>query len=406
MSLQNLAQVLGPRFYLDASVNQGPSTLAQDLVPYVTKFEYEDDEAKIDKLTLIVANPGLIWKDDPRWQEGARWRCRFGYLSDISDMKNVVISRARPHFPTSGIPTIEMIAFNLQQDMNRRSNPYNFGAVSSSSIASTIAARYSLDTDIEQSQDARSQARVQPAGSTDIQYLMTLAQKLNWDCYIEGTTLHFHHKRYETPAALTFTYYTDQAGTLLEFEPDVNLHSPTGTGAAGTNTRTGQTGTGSGNGTTATRLVGVDTTAGKLVPGVTTSPVGIPGQTGVTLPSAESNQRVIDLHGMAVAQKVDMSAIKATATMTGSPQIRARTMIRIAGVDQQYCGNWRVAKSRHIIDIHGYKTTVHLRRDAGNAKSSTQNQTGTGAGTPPPNTVGVDANTGKLLPPKGSQADV
>src|ERR1700690_176163 len=190
--------VFAPRFLLKSD-----GEFATDLIPYVTKFVYEDEEGKADKLILYVANPGLKWKDDSRFREGARYSVRFGYLTDVSDVKNAVISRAKPSF-AGGMPMIEMIAYNLTQDMNKQANPFYYGPVSSSDVAKIIAQRYSFKTDIEESADSRVQARVQPVGLTDIQYLYALAKKLNWDAYIEGTVLHFHHKRFETPPELEF----------------------------------------------------------------------------------------------------------------------------------------------------------------------------------------------------------
>lgn len=369
-------EVYAPRFFIEAD-----GELAHDLIPYVSKFEYEDDEAKIDKLTLTVANPGLRFKDDPRWKEGCRFRVRFGYLSDISDVKNVVIAHARPHFGKD--QTIVMVAFNLQQDMNKKANPVNWGVLSSSDVARRIAERYRFKLEVEESNDARRQARVQPAGVTDIQYLMNLAKQINWDCFIEGETLHFHKKKYDTPAVLEYVYYTDTTGSLLEFEPDVNMTAPPGVAKAGTDNKDAHTESAAA-GRPPSRYRALDNNnaqVGQLIPG-RIGPRNYAGEGGLVGPSHETDPRVIARHGEAAGQRVDMDAIKATAKMIGTPRLRARTMIRISGVDQQYSGNWRVAKSKHVIDKSGYKADCNLKRDAGKAKAPDNNKhdDGTGGG--------------------------
>jgi len=367
--IRSYLELRQPRIFIEAD-----GSLAEDMIPFITRFEYEDEEAKIDKLTLTVANPGLRFKDDRRFQEGCRFRIRFGYLTDISDVKNTVIAHARPHFG-SGMPTIEMVAFNLQKDMNKKSNPTNWGPISTSDIARKIADRYRFDVDIEESNDSRRQHRVQPAGSTDIQYLMNLAKELNFDCYIEGTTLHYHRKRYDTPSGLEFVYFTEGTSTLLKFEPDVDMTSPPATSKAGTDPKSGETEGKGRNGNEARRAL--DTNNGRdagLIPN-RAGPHAYKGENGLVGPSHETDPRVIAAHGAAAAQRVDMKAIKASAEMVGTPRLRARTMIRISGVDQQYTGNWRVAKSKHVIEPKGvYRTQVALRRDAGAAKSKDQNQ--------------------------------
>lgn len=366
--VRSYADIYGPRFFLEAN-----GSLADDMIPFITKFEYEDDETKFDKLTLTVANPGLRFKDDSRFKEGVRFRARFGYLSDISDVKNVVIAHARPHFG-AGMPTIEMVAFNLQHDMNKSANPINWGTISSSAVAKNVARRYNFETEIEESGDARRQARVQPAGVTDIQYLMTLARALNWDCYIEGTKLHFHPKRYDATASLEFVYFTDSRGTLLKFEPDVNMTSPPAVQVAGTDSKDGHTTT---DGRPPQPRRALDTTNARtagLIAGKG-GPTAYKGESGLVGPSHETDPRVIKKHGEAAAQKVDMNAIKASAEMIGTPQVKVRQMIRISGVDQQYCGNWRVSKSKHVIEPKGvYRVQVALKRDAGKANSKDQNK--------------------------------
>ena len=369
--IRSYQELLQPRIFIEAN-----GSLAEDLIPFITKFEYEDDEAKIDKLSLSVANPGLRFKDDPRFQEGVRFRVRFGYLTDISDMKNAVIAHARPSFG-SGMPMIEMVAFNLQQDMNKKGNPTNWGAVSTSDIAKRIAERYRFETQIEESNDARRQHRVQPAGSTDIQYLMNLAKELNWDCYLDGVTLHYHPKKYDSPAELEFVYFTEGTSTLLKFEPDVNMTTPPAVTTAGTDPKHGDT---EGKGRDGPQLRrALDTNNGRsagLIPG-RGGPQAFKGEGGLVGASHETDPKVIAKHGEAKAQKVDMAAIKGSAEMVGTPRLKARTMIRISGVDQQYTGNWRVSKSKHVIDTKGvYRTQVALRRDAGNAKNKDQNKHG------------------------------
>jgi phage protein D len=378
--VNSYTELFGPRFFLEAD-----GALARDIIPYITRFEYDEEENKISTMRIVVANPYFRFKDDPRFKEGARFRVRFGYPGDFSDVKNAVISRALSHYPSGGVPTIDMVAFNLEKDLNKTANPYNYGPVSSSSIATIVAKRYSFATDIEESNDGRRQHRVQPAGVSDIQYLFSLANKLNWDCYIQGATLHFHKKRYDSASALEFIYYTDRKGTLLSFNPEVNMNKPPATKVAGADSRGGKAAD-AGRPPAPKPNVLLDTengTVGPLIWGTTNqnqTPVAQPGETGIVSSSAESDKRVIAIHGNAKASKIDMSAIKASAEVIGTPRITSRTMIRISGVDQQYSGNWRVSKCTHVIEPKGvYKTNLSLKRDAGDGKGKGQNKNNAGA---------------------------
>lgn len=371
-------ELLRPRFFLEA--NGGA---ADDLLPFITRVEYEEASNKPDQLTLTIANPGLRFMNDPRFNEGARFRFRFGYMADLSEAKNVVIAKARPRYTHQ--PVITMVAWGLQKDMDKKSNPVNWGSVSSSHIAREIAKRYGFTPDIAESSDARRQHRVQPANTTDIQYVMSLANKLNWDAYIEGTTFHFHPRRYDRQSSLEFIFYTDGTGTLIEFEPDVNLNKAPKQGVVGTDTKSGDKAHGGGaegtaskplrRGLSATGML-FDTDNNKdsaLIPGVA-GPHAFNGEGGMLSPSHESDKKVIKLHGAAHAQRIDMNALKASAEMVGTPRLRARAMIRIAGVDRIYTGNWYVGKARHIIEAKSYRTSCELKRDSGKAAKKTQNK--------------------------------
>ena len=369
-------QLYGPRFLIEAN-----DKFAQDLIPYVSRFEFEDDEAKFDTLKLTIANPGFRFMNDPRFKQGAKFRVRFGYLTDMSEMKSAIIAHAKPHYPEKEMPTIEMVAYSLQTDINKTAHPVNYGRVASSDVARVVAKRYNFDVDIEDSKDIRAQMRVQPANMADIQYLLALAGQLNWDFYIEGTKLHFHHKRYETPSTLEFKYFTDAKGTLLKFDPDVNMTSPPSTGVTSVNPKDGKTDSaGRAVPTKAARQL-LSNNRAKLG-GVyfQNGPSADPG-TAFQHGTPEADPHVVAAHGAAGQQKIDMSAIKATAEVIGTPRVKARMMIRISGVDSLYTGNWRVASSQHTIDATGvYKTTAKLRRDAGASAKSQSSKSGDGSG--------------------------
>lgn len=373
-------QVMRPRFFLEA--NGG---LATDLIPFITQVSYEEAENKQDELQIVVANPALRFRDDPRFLEGARFRFRFGYIGDLSETKNVVIAKARPSYPQSGVPTITMVAWGLQKDMNKKSNPFNWGTVASSDVAKAVAKRYGFLLEVEESLDARRQHRIQPAGITDFQYLMQLANKLNWDFFIEGTTLHFHRKKYDAPAQHEYVYYTDSLGTLVSFDPDVNLNKASKSGVAGADNKKGDSHSAGGSegtrsqplryGSTSTgRLIDTDNNKDSaLVPGVP-GPHAYNGEGGKLSPTHESDSKVVKIHGAAKAAKIDMNAIKARVEVIGSPRLKCRQVIRIIGVDKIYSGNWRISKVKHAIDGRGYKTTCEVKRDAAKAASKSQNK--------------------------------
>lgn len=374
--------VESPRLWLEAD-----GQFAQDLLDDLQKFEFEDDDTKPSEMTLTINNPGFKYTDDKRFSEGVRFRVRWGYPGDFSGVFAVVIVKASPSFPNgSSMPTITMKAWDMRSDMNRQANPVNHGSVASSQVAKNIAKRYNLDVDIEDSGDARSNMRVQPAGTTDIQYLMSLAVKLNWDCYIEGKTLHFHKKRLDANPVMTFRYYDDAVGTVMSFKPDVKLQKPGGVKKSGANTKDASKASGSAGsnpGDTALAKWRINTSQAKFDTLIRGTNVKNPGGQALSSSTAEKNKNVAGILANAAKQKIDMSAITASLEIIGTPRVMARTNIRIEGVGATYSGNWRVGGTHHTISKDGYFVELKLERNAlnkGKKKADKTNDKGSRGG--------------------------
>lgn len=389
---QNYLGLLGPSFYLKGT---DPTIDYLTISRLVTKFEYIEDEKNVDQLHLTMVNEGLYYTDSSLFVEGLQFQVRWGYPGDFSDMRTATIVKAAADFPQSGIPTIELVAFDLRRNMNRGSAAKNWGKVQSSDIAKAIANKYNFDYDIEFSYDARPQDRIQTVNDTDLHYLMSLASVLNWDCYLDGNVLHFHHKRYEAAPVLSFTYYTDSLGTMLSFRPEVNLNKPPAAGASGVDTATQKPTSKAGKNATQLGFYDISTEQNKKF---NASVTGISYENSPLLkPSAETAANVINAHADAVKQRIDMQAVKAAGLFVGTPRLRARSIITLNGVGQLYSGNWRVASVRHTILPQGavYTCQVGLTRNGLsqgdiNAPANNPNNKGTQNQQPVDNSIIVD----------------
>jgi phage protein D len=388
-----------PRFFVEAD-----GKLAEDIAEDIVKFEYDDDEKKPNEIKLTINNMGGKYTDDPRFIQGVTFRVRWGYANDLSPVYGVVIAKAKPRYPAPGqVPTIEMVAWDIQYSMNREAHALHWGKVSSSDIARKIAERYSLEADIEESNDAReSSARVQPASVSDIQYLYSLATPLNWDCFIEGNRLHFHKKRLDAAPSLTFSYFNDPLGTLIEFTPEVSMGKPNNNKKAGADTKDGKGKDAKGDKESERKMgrffTNMDVLHGQV--GVAPkndlfadkhyNPFGkfgfyIEGG-ALTSPTPEKDTTIIQKHADAVTQKIDMSCVEASIKVIGSPKVKARAIIKLENVSKTYSGEWRVKSSKHAIDTTGYVVTAKLTRNAldkGKTKAKTNDKPKNGDGNDP-----------------------
>lgn len=278
---------------------------------------------------------------------------RWGYPGDFSDKFKTIITRAKPSFPKSGMPMIESIAFDPRVVMAKMSSARNWGRVSSSSIAKRIADWYGFKQDIEESADNTKEAKVQPASSSDILFLLKLADKVNFACYIdEKNTLHYHSHRLGREPTLDFWYFSNNLSTILSFTPKVKMEkdSPKKTGA---NAKTGKaTPEAPKTDAKGTPDNSVNLHVAALRTG-THMKLRIDPKKPVGEPSTNTDAKAAEKFTAAAVQKIDMSAVTATATVIGTPRLRAYKMITLNGLGGIYSGKWYVVKVRHVIQPTG-----------------------------------------------------
>jgi phage protein D len=380
--------VMAPRIYLEAS-----GALAQDILQYVTKFEFESDAAKATTLKLTVANPDFKFTEDKRLKTGVSFKVCWGYPTDMSPVQKVTITRAKPTFPSGGtMPTIELVAFDLRYDMTVGSNPKNWGKVSSSEVARKIAETYGFNTDIDDSGDARKRDRIQPIGSNDFMYLQALAKPLFFACYLDGNVLHFHKYRTGQTPSLEFVYFNDDRSTVIEFTPEVNMNKPGGVKAVGASPKDNKTiNVESKSGIPQMGHTPIDRFTGpgnsnirahqglqywELTPELAEkTAIGMANmQHRLMLPTEERDPSLASKLAAAAAGKLDMAAVKATLKVIGTPRLKANEVIRLSGVGSEYSGNWYVVTAKHTISPTGstYVTELKLSRNALNKKKANQ----------------------------------
>lgn len=343
-----------PRFYL-ALDGKSDEALSSRII----SFSYTEREAKADELEFTLSNKDLSLQDDPRLATGTSITARWGYPNEVSDTKSLVITEVGLLFP-AGVPTIAVSAQDERRELNKVSSSKNWGSVSSSDVAAQIALKYGYRLEAAASKDTRKEARVQPSGVTDVQYLKSLAEDLNWDFYIEGGVLHFHEKRMTAAPDATYTYYTDRSGGLLKFDISLNLKKLTSTGAIGADPQTGEVVAADADATS----IGDSRNGEKAVLLYTEPGLGVYGP--VYSPSSESNQSVVDLHAKARQSKIEEGALTAEAEFVGNPRIRSRSNLFLEGLGRTYSGLWRVAEASHLINPTGkvYITRCKVTKNA------------------------------------------
>jgi phage protein D len=362
---------LAPRIMIEAD-----DTFSSDILAYITKFEFESDATKSSQLKLTVANPQFRWTEDPRLQVGIKFRVCWGYPTDMSEVFTTSIMKAKPTFPDGGtMPVIDLVAFDLRHGMTAGSEPKNWGSISSSEVAKRIANEYNFGTDVEESGDDRKKARIQPAGVNDFMFVQQLAAKLNFACYLDNDVLHFHSYRLNETPVLEFTYYNDSRGTIIEFTPEVDMNKPSGVKVVGATSTESKEKEADGKDPIPSGMISLqrfvsDGSRIRAHEAPIKAADGTHHMRLMNISSFEERQAALQRQANAAAQKINMSAVKASMKVVGTPRLKANQMIRISGVGKAYSGNWYVVTAKHVISPTGttYITELKLSRNALNKK--------------------------------------
>lgn len=354
--------LMGPRFFIEMD---GKSI--EDLLPHIVSFEYKDNDKKADELSIHFSNKSLLWQDDPRFLKGTKIKTRWGYPGgDVSTVRQMTVVGVELSMNTD-IPGIVLKAFDKRHEMSLKTSTKgrarNWGFKSSTDIARAIAKEHGLKFEGEDSKDARKEFRHQTANVNDVALLNNLADKLHWDFYVDGSTLHFHKKRLKSGVSdqnFEYTYFTDGRGTLLEFSTDLDLKKKAKTGQVGVDPKTGKVISAHADATTTE-----DQKTGQYSPIILSRGL-IYREAPFFVPTAETNKSIVDKHTKAEKGDEELKGLEASITVVGTPKLQSKTMVKISGVGRTYSGNWRVTEARHIIKPSGqvYITTCDMKRNA------------------------------------------
>lgn len=396
---------------------------ADDIVQLMTSFTFDDDIKKLPHAKMSLVDPHGTLLNDSRLNLETVWSIRFGYPSDMSRAQDFRLAYYEPKFPENYAPTVDVTLLHSAVSMQKVSSGRHWGKIQSSEIARRIAARHKLKAKIEASNDAQT-AYTQPHTVKDFEYLNQLADRIDFEFFVDQDTLFYRSKdlaRREPPRA-TFVYGgANQVSMLKEFHPTIKSHHGKKVHILGADTGKGKT-----------NPKGVQTDASKKSLGASTKTVSAAtGANSVEQDKATWDLEVGDLLGFekdnaaasskatpeTAPQKVDKEAkavhrdfleraVKAEAQFIGSPQIRAKTTYGFAGLDRRLSGAWYSKSTTHKIDVPAaYFVSSHLHRGSytDGAKKKATDKKSTDSGTPgavsasKSNVIKIDLPTGAQI---------
>ena len=318
---------------------------------------FEDHATDADMATLVVANPNNRWTDSPIFDEGGMLELAIGYGHALVDVFRGVIVRTEPTFPEDGVPTLSVRAYDLshsmRRDEDRRASTWQ--NVTDSEVASNLARKHGLKAlDVD---DTRLVIPYLAQGNeSDWAFLRRRAERIGFEVFVERDTFHFHAPRDSTarmPGVLEYRR------NLRSFEARLSVEStPTRVVVKGwdAENRAPIVAIATGRDTVRTVLghkaasdfVREDFGEGTKV---------LEGLVPRTVKEAEELAR-------AYFRRSEFLLVQGSGSVVGDPELRAKSLVEIAGVGVRYSGTYYVTKVAHSIGDSGYLCDFECQRNA------------------------------------------
>jgi phage protein D len=296
----------------------------------------------------------VTWADDQRFAEGGKVELQMGYVDQLQTLIAGEITGLEPEFSADDVPTLTVRGYDRRHRLLRGRRTRSFTKIKDSDIARQIASALGLSAEV--SDTGVTLEYVFQHNQTDMEFLQQRASQIGYEVAIKGETLLFRPRQHDKAEVLTLTRDAD----LIEFFPRLTTLSQVGKVAVrGWNPKEKAA-------IVAEAAAGSETTT---MGGRTSGPRAANAAFGQT--SAASVQHPV--FSKAEADKIAQAQLNTAALAyiggegicIGRTDLRAGTVIKIAGLGKRFSGQYYVTSTQHsYTPERGYRTSFRVRRNA------------------------------------------
>jgi len=201
----------------------------------ITSFEYDDSAEETNMLKLQIEDPLGKLLDNPDFLDDGHTKLRFrwGYIGDMSDMHEAILSYVKPSFPSGAPISLEVKAHDLglfvqkgkQTKVWRRTEGYR-----PDEIAIAISGKLGLHPFVTPCDESTRRSTWTQGQLSDLEFLKKIAKYAvpangqkgsNYVVFIRNNELHFEIKPTEAKAFFTYVYFPNGDSDLISFEPEI-----------------------------------------------------------------------------------------------------------------------------------------------------------------------------------------
>jgi len=322
----------------------------------VISLSVEDHAEDADAATFEITNRKNQWVDHPLFDRGNVVEVYLGYGLHPPKLFEGVIAVVEPHFPTDGVPTMTVTAYDRSYLMRKKGDRDEaYPDRTANDIVREVALRYKFREDDILTPDETPERRYfEQESESDWAFLKGIAREAGLELYVELGILYFRKPR-TRPDIVPGTFsYRDN---LRSFEPSLSVDKPVSKvivrGWDELNKRAFQ--------------VEVED-PGRDVLGEQSGTDFLDEGFGESVrilddvvASSEAHAREIAL---AYFKQKEFELITATGACVGEPELKAKRLIRIGGVGQKFSGTYYLTRVAHRFDDSGYLCEFEARRNA------------------------------------------
>jgi phage protein D len=347
---------------------EGSPKVRVDVSDRVLSMEYQDVEKAADKLILSIDNADLTNFDDPIWRKGNLITISWGYPEAMA------IPRVCQIRKVMGFKELQIEALGKEVELNVETRSRVFENTRRSEVVRYIAEQWGFreeallhiqDTEVER-------GHIVQARQTDAQFLRRLASKEGFEWYVDHDGFHFHEKNFFQRAAKVLTYNDDPDLTdILDISIETDVTRRAGSVKLKTHNPTKR------------RTIDVDANilTEEQKRAVLGNIVEAPGQTEKDVPgfksiahhvvgsTTETDEAAAKRHAAADFRGAQQRAVKCNITVTGDPNIHAKSVIELRGVGKRLSQLYYVRGTSHKVS-GSYTTSLECISDGSGGHST------------------------------------
>jgi len=361
----------GQDFYVPYfEVKIGGQAQSQTVIRDILSVTYRDSITEIDSFELNINNwdagkRTFKYSDGDLFNPGKELELWMGYYGKggLRLMIRGQITGLHPTFPSGGGSALAVSGLNMLHKLRVEQQPRTYPDVTDTDVAKQIAQRLGIELETNPAPDEKRYEFLIQDSKYDIVFLMERARRIGYELYVKERGENGRSQ----PPVLVFgrsndvkrpTYDLQYNRTLIEFKPDLTTA----------------------NQVNEVVVRGWDAVNKKKIEGKATRKqlsikgVGAAGNQEAIEEAFKQRREIIATKPIESEDEANTLAlrtleenakelVKATGSTVGLPDLRAGSVVKIAGAGKRFSGRYFVTVTTHTIGDSGYTTQFECRRE-------------------------------------------